>query len=133
MTMKYFVLTSITSIVCFFSALAQNNIPDSTKKKLDALIEAKLLKPVREQKNKLTVGDFARAYSTTNYVYDVYKTPSGKDNYYLCVFKEMKGAFITEKVEFRADIKKESILMFDEKTKKFIPVEKWLEGHDKKE
>ena len=110
---------------------------DSAKKKLDALVDKKLLKPINNLKNKLDLDAFSRAYTTETYVYDVYNEPTKKTNYYLCVLKEMKGAFITEKNEFRADIEKGIITMEDEKTKKYISVEKWLkekeESEEKKE
>ncbi len=123
----------VSFVLCaLFNASAQTALPDSTKAKLDALFGTKLLKPVLEQKEKLSAGDFSRAYSTTAYVYDIYKNPEGKDNFYVCVFKEMKGAFITEKVEFRADLKKQTILMYNEKTKKYIAVDEWLKMHDVK-
>jgi len=110
----------------------QANKQDSIKKKLDALVEKQLLKAVRDAHNKLDLDAFSRAYTTETYVYDIYKEPTPKENYYLCVFKEMKGAFITDKNEFRIDAKQNVITMYDDKSKKFVPLEKWLKDYDDK-
>ena len=107
-------------------ANAQTSKQDSVKKKLDALVEKQILKPVRDIHDKLDLDAFSRAYTTESYVYDIYNDPTAKANYYQCVMKQMKGAFITDKVEFRIDAKTNTITMMDDKTKKFIALYKWL-------
>jgi hypothetical protein len=106
---------------------------DSAKKKLDELVDKKLIRPINEIKNKLDLDAFSRAYTTETYVYDIYDEPTKKADYYQCVLKEMKGAFITEKNEFRADLKKGTITMLDEKTKKYISLDKWLKQREESE
>lgn len=113
--------------------LSQNTIPDSTQKKIADLVEKQLLKPLKNQKEKFELSKFSRSYVTETYKYDL-NTPKNKNNkIYTGVLKEMQGAFITERVDFEIDLKKEVILMLDEKSKKKISVEKWLEHHANEE
>ncbi len=99
---------------------------DSSKLKLDQLVEKKMLKEVREIHNKLDLSAFSRAYSSETYGYEVYREPAGHRHYYTCVMKVMRGAFIIEKYEFKANPDKGSIEVMDEKTKRYLSVDKWL-------
>lgn len=105
---------------------------DSARLKLDQLVEKKLLSAVRDIHNKLDLNAFSRAYSTETYLYDVYTAPDKKQPYYSCAMKVVRGAFIIERYEFRANIAKASIEMLNDKTGRYTTVEKWLVFYNNK-
>ena len=105
----------------------QSPAADSSRLKLDQLVENRLLKPVREIHNKLDLNAFSRAYNTESYLYEVYTGPDKKLRYYTCAMKVVRGAFIIERYEFKADLIKSRIEVLDEKTKRYLPSDKWLD------
>jgi len=92
---------------------------------LDTLIQKKLVKKLNEVHANTKV--FSRAYVGETYRYDVWEKPEGSKKYYQCTLKEFKAQFMTNKIEFRAFLGKQKILMQDKGTKKYISVADWVE------
>lgn len=134
MNMKRISIFTLLFFSLITASFSISTVPDSIKKKIDVLVDTQILSPLKKQKEKLSLSDFSRAYGDNEvYVYDIYTEPSGKENFYLCVLKKMKGAFITEKTEFRLELSKKKVNMFSKKQKKFISVEQWLIEHEEEE
>ncbi len=99
---------------------------DSVKRQLDELVEKRLLKEVRSLHNKYDVKAFSRAYSTERYIYGVYKEPHRRQKGYECILQKIKGSSVVEKYKFYADLRKGSLIIMDDRNKKYIPVDQWL-------